>query len=119
MPVLSCGGMRFQQAWKDLPPEEITAENQANAEAVVHRALDLGINHFETARGYGSSEYQWGRILPDLPREDLIVQTKIGVREDPGEFLETFEQSMKNLRLEYVDLLSVHCLLYTSPSPRD
>ena len=77
MPVLSCGGMRYQWKWQDVPPSEIPAENQANVEAIIRRALELGINHFETARGYGSSEMQLGRILPRLPREKIIVQRKV------------------------------------------
>jgi predicted aldo/keto reductase-like oxidoreductase len=108
MPVLSCGGMRYQHSWSDVAPEKIPAEGQANLEATIHRALELGINHIETARGYGSSEMQLGRILPTLPREKLIVQTKVSPRESPAEFVETFEKSMSLLGLEYVDLLSLH-----------
>ncbi len=108
MPVLTCGGMRYQQKWGDFEPGDITAENQANVEATVMHALELGINHIETARGYGSSEYQLGRILPRLPREQLIVQTKVGPNEDPNKFLETFNKSMDYLQLEYVDLLAFH-----------
>src|SRR6185295_9173415 len=70
--------------------------------------VELGINHIETARGYGSSEMQLGRILPTLPRERIIVQTKVAPKATPQEFLETFETSMKYLRLDYVDLLSLH-----------
>ena len=77
MPVISCGGMRYQHKWQDVPPHEIPADNQANLEATIRRALDLGINHIETARGYGTSEMQLGRILPTLPREKMIVQTKV------------------------------------------
>src|SRR5512140_3642102 len=60
MPVLSCGGMRYQHKWSDVEPNEIPPDNQANLEAAVHRALELGINHIETARGYGTSEMQLG-----------------------------------------------------------
>lgn len=108
MPVFSCGGMRYQQSWKDVPEAEIEAEGQRNLEACIRKALALGVNHIETARGYGSSELQLGRILPDLSRDELIVQTKIGPKETAGEFLEVFEQSMGNLRLDYIDLLGVH-----------
>ena len=108
MPVFTCGGMRAQQSWNDGESDNITAENQANFEAIVHRALDVGINHFETARGYGTSELQYGRILPSLPREKMIVQTKIGPQETAREFLEVFDTSMKHLGLEYVDLLGIH-----------
>src|SRR6267142_5497093 len=77
MPVISCGGMRYQHSWKDEDAGGITAEGQANLEATIHRALELGINHIETARGYGTSELQLGRILPRLPRDKIIVQTKV------------------------------------------
>jgi predicted aldo/keto reductase-like oxidoreductase len=108
MPVFSCGGMRYQHKWQDVPPGEIPAENQANLEASIERALELGINHIETARGYGTSEMQLGRILPRLPREKLIVQTKVAPNENPQAFYETFNKSMDYLQLDHVDLLSLH-----------
>lgn len=108
MPVLSCGGMRYQHAWKDVLPEDVPAANQANLEATIERAVELGINHIETARGYGSSEMQLGQILPKFPRDKLIVQTKVSPRESAQEFRETFETSMKYLQLDHVDLLSLH-----------
>ena len=87
MPVLTCGGMRYQHKWNDVPPEDIPKANQENLEATIHRALELGINHIETARGYGTSEMQLGWVLPKIPREKLIVQTKVAPSEDPQEFL--------------------------------
>jgi len=108
MPVVSCGGMRFQFKWQDVDPREIPPDNQANVEACVRRALELGINHIETARGYGTSEMQLGRILPTLPRDKIIVQTKIGPKATAEEFLKTFETSMRYLGLGYVDLLALH-----------
>ena len=77
MPVFSCGGMRYQFKWQDVEPEDIPRENQENIEAIIHRAVELGINHIETARGYGTSEMQLGHVLPKLPREKIIVQTKV------------------------------------------
>ncbi len=108
MPVFSCGGMRCQYKWQDVHPNEVPPDNQANLEATVERALELGINHIETARGYGSSEMQLGRILPRLPRDKMIVQTKVAPHEDPKVFLDTFNRSMDHLKLEHVDLLSLH-----------
>ena len=108
IPVISCGGMRYQHSWKDEEAGGITAEGQANLEATIHRALELGINHIETARGYGTSEVQLGKILPRLPRERMIIQTKVAPCADPKEFLATFNQSMKNLQLDHVDLLGLH-----------
>jgi predicted aldo/keto reductase-like oxidoreductase len=108
MPVFSCGGMRYQHSWKDSDAGAITADSQANLEATIRQAVARGITHIETARGYGTSEVQLGRILPSLPREKIIVQTKVAPTENPRDFLATFETSMANLRLEYVDLLALH-----------
>ncbi len=108
MPVLSCGGMRYQYKWQDVDPRDVPPENQANLEATIHRALALGINHIETARGYGSSEMQLGAVLPRLPRDKMIVQTKVAPHATQREFLQTFDRSLKYLGLEYVDLLALH-----------
>jgi uncharacterized protein len=108
MPVYTCGGMRYQHSWQDVPESDIPPENQANLEATIRRAVSLGINHIETARGYGTSEIQLGRVLPEFPRASLIVQTKIGPKESADEYLRVFDQCLRNLRLDYVDLLAIH-----------
>ena len=94
--------------WQDVPFKDVPADSQKNLEATIHRALELGINHIETARGYGSSEMQLGAVLPSLPRDRIIVQTKVAPHATPEDFLNTFEKSMKYLRLEDVDLLALH-----------
>lgn len=108
MPVLSCGGMRYQHKWQDVPMDEVPEENQANLEATVRRAVELGINHIETARGYGSSERQLGMVLPQLPRDEIIVQTKIQPTEDPATFRQHFVESLERMQLDHVDLLGIH-----------
>ncbi|MBD2539843.1 aldo/keto reductase [Coleofasciculus sp. FACHB-SPT36] len=108
MPVFSCGGMRYQFKWQDVPGWRVPRDNQRNVEATIRRALEVGINHIETARGYGTSEMQLGRILPTFPREKLIVQTKISPKADAKEFRQEFEKSLAYLKLDYVDLLSLH-----------
>jgi uncharacterized protein len=108
MPVFSCGGMRYQYKWQDVPQWQIPQDNQQNLEATIKRAVELGINHIETARGYGTSEMQLGRVLPTLKREQLIVQTKISPKADAKEFQRDFEKSLRNLRLDYIDLLGIH-----------
>lgn len=110
MPVFSCGGMRYQHSWQDVSPTKIPLTEQENVETTIRRALELGINHIETARGYGTSEMQLGRILPKLPREKLIVQTKVVPHPDAKEFQRKFQQSMEFLGLDYVDLLGIHGL---------
>lgn len=108
MPVFSCGGMRYQHSWKDMPLADVPAKNQTNLEATIRRALNVGINHIETARGYGTSEIQLGQILPGLPRDRMIVQTKVSPTADPAEFRQNLTQSLDNLKLETVDLLGIH-----------
>ncbi|MGB0560515.1 MAG: aldo/keto reductase [Spirulinaceae cyanobacterium] len=108
MPVFSCGGMRYQHKWQDIPWSEVPDEGQANLEATIRRALTVGINHIETARGYGSSEMQLGRVLPTLPRDKIIVQTKVSPKADPAEFRQTLEHSLDLLQLDHVDLLGIH-----------
>jgi len=111
MPVFSCGGMRYQHSWKDREFHEIPADQQANLEATLRRAIELDILHFETARGYGTSELQIGQVLPKLTpdeRDRLILQTKVVPNADPEIFRQSLEKSFQNLGVERVDLLGIH-----------
>lgn len=106
MPVYTCGGMRYQQSWNDKDP--VSQNSQENLEATIKKALELGINHIETARGYGTSEAQLGQILPGLKRDSILVQTKATPMRKADQFLKTFDASMKRLGLDYVDFLGIH-----------
>ncbi|MBV5257716.1 aldo/keto reductase [Synechococcus moorigangaii CMS01] len=108
MPVFSCGGMRYQFKWQDQDPNKIPAENQQNLAATIRRSLELGINHIETARGYGTSEMQLGWVLSQFKREDLIIQTKVSPKADPQEFRREIEKSLDYLQVDYVDLFGLH-----------
>ena len=108
IPVFSTGGMRYQHKWQDIPWSEVPTDGQANLEATIHRSMELGINHIETARHYGSSEMQLGPVLKQLPREKLILQTKVPPTSTAKEFMTMFETSMRYLGMDYVDLLSLH-----------
>ncbi len=108
MPVFSCGGMRYQFKWQDISQSQIPPDNQANLEATIARSLEVGINHIETARGYGSSEMQLGKVLPTFPRDKLIVQTKVSPNADSKAFEREFKKSLQYLNLDYVDLLGIH-----------
>lgn len=108
MPVLSAGFMRCMQSWVDLPLAAVEERSQTNMEAIVRSALGHGVNHFETAHAYGSSERQLGRILPRLPRREIIVQTKVQPSADPGRFEADFLKSLQRLQIDRVDLLALH-----------
>ena len=84
----------------------------------LHRAVDLGVNFFDTADVYGDGHSE--RLLAQLKRErdeEIIVATKAGRRLDPhiadgynAENLSQFiERSLKNLEVEALDLLQLHC----------
>ncbi|MEM6458823.1 MAG: aldo/keto reductase [Planctomycetota bacterium] len=110
MPVISTGGMRYQDGWKDKPLSEVDPENQRNLEATIRHSIELGIHHIETARGYGCSERQLGLVLPTLPRDEIIVQTKVAPCDDPDEFTAHVHESLERLQLDHVDLLGLHGL---------
>lgn len=118
MPIVSLGTMRFQQTWNGSMDDmdKVDAAVQANLVAILKHAIcDLGINHIEAARGYGSSEMQVGAALKQMfdegicKREDLIVQTKVNPMK-VSDFKATMEKSFKSLQLDYVDLFSFHGL---------
>lgn len=109
VPVLSAGFMRAMHSWGQVLSAGIPAASQANMEGIVSRALELGINHFETARGYGTSEEQLGRALKRIARRDsFLLQTKIQPTNDPAVFRTDFLDSLQRLGVERVDLLALH-----------
>ena len=95
-----------------------------NARAIVRRAFDAGITHFDLANNYGppegSAEETLGRILQeDLGRwrDELIITTKAGYYMWPGPYgewgsrkslLASLDQSLKRMRLSYVDIFYSH-----------
>ena len=84
-----------------------------DAQAAVHRAIELGVNYFDTAPTYGDSEVVLGQCLRDVTAP-LIVSTKLGGRPKPYDprdkamIRDSFEQSLENLGRDQVDILMVH-----------
>ena len=92
--------------------------------AILRRAFDLGVNHFDLANNYGppagSAETNFGRHLRDdfRPyRDELIISTKAGYNMWPGPFgewgsrkylLASLDQSLNRMGLEYVDIFYSH-----------
>ncbi len=108
MPVLSLGGMRFQQSWSDLPPEQIVEHSQANLRATLERAVAAGFHHIETARHYGTSERQLGWLLREVPDPRRILQTKVPPQADADAFEAELATSFERLQVERIDLLGIH-----------
>ncbi len=83
-------------------------------------ALDCGMNYIDTAAYYGRglSELLLGRILPDLPRESLVISSKLG-RYAPAHFdfsasrvRESVDISLERMRLETIDIMFCHDVEY-------
>jgi len=94
--------------------------DEGESTATIHRAIDLGVNFFDTADMYGpyTNEVLVGKAIADR-REKVILATKFGVRRnEQGEFLgisgrpeyirSACDASLKRLGMEYIDLYYQH-----------
>ena len=108
MPVLSLGGMRFQQSWKDLEPKEIKNQEQDVLQKIIKYASQKGMHHIETARHYGTSERQIGWALRQIDDPKRTLQTKVPPNDDPLIFEQELELSMSRLGSKKIDLLAIH-----------
>ncbi|MEJ6482398.1 aldo/keto reductase [Nostoc punctiforme UO1] len=98
--VFSLGTMRYLASFE-------------NAQQIIEQALVLGINHLETARGYGKSEEYLGRALKaglSIPRTKLYITTKISATADADTMRRYIDESLERLQLDYLDCLGVHGL---------
>src|SRR5437773_9541923 len=81
--------------------------------AAIHRALDLGVNLFDTAPGYGDSEEVVGLALAGVKQEHY-VSTKLGGRPQPFDAKDTqglrhtLEESLRLVKRDRIDLLLIH-----------
>ena len=80
-------------------------------EQTVRQGISSGINHLETASSYGKSEDFLGECLQKnlpIPREQLIITTKLTPTDNGTQFWEQLEQSLARLQLDYIDCLAIH-----------
>ena len=80
-------------------------------EPTVERAIEMGVNFFDTSPGYKwqasmTSEERLGRILPKY-RKQIMISTKFDKR-NPDEAMREFERSLKRMKTDYIDILAVH-----------
>jgi aryl-alcohol dehydrogenase-like predicted oxidoreductase len=108
---ISLGTWAFGSEWGEVSDED--------SYAALNRAIDLGVNFLDTADVYGDgrSEKLIGRLLKNRPGDEIFVATKAGRRLDPHAAegydhanLSAFvERSLRNLGVEAIDLLQLHC----------
>src|SRR5947208_4662236 len=101
--------------------------NEENSRPIIQKALDLGINFFDTANVYslGTSEEILGRALKDFAkRDEVVIATKLHgkMREGPNgaglsrkAILSEIDNSLKRLQTDYVDLYQIHRWDYDTP----
>jgi uncharacterized protein len=84
-----------------------------NAYQTIQQALGLGINHIETASGYGKSEEYLGEALKSglsVSRQKLHITTKIPPTVDASSMSRCIDESLERLQLDYLDCLGIHGL---------
>jgi aryl-alcohol dehydrogenase-like predicted oxidoreductase len=85
--------------------------NQQDVDAVVRRSVQLGINYFDAAEAYndGRSEESLGQAVKGLPREKLVIGTKVSPPNCYAKMLpQHCEASLRRLGLDHVDLYMIH-----------
>ena len=92
-----------------------------NQYEMVHTAFDAGITHFDLANNYGppfgSAEINFGKIVKDLPRDEILISSKAGYIMWPGPYgewgsrkyiLASLDQSLKRVDVDYFDIFYSH-----------
>ena len=118
---LAYGCMRIGGEWSDEP---VAAAVKTAALTVVRTAYEQGINFFDHADIYtrGKSELVFAEVLKQIPREQLIIQSKCGIRfpgqphpTDPqrydfsyGHIVHSVEGILRRLNTDYLDILLLH-----------
>lgn len=123
---LGLGGAPLAGLYNDVEIQE--------AESIILKAYNLGINYFDTAPlyGHGRSELVFGSVLPEIPRKEFVISTKVGrllkpVHLTPSSeqfvnlpnqepifdysrdgILKSIEQSLTRLKLDYIDIVLIH-----------
>ncbi|MEU8801188.1 aldo/keto reductase [Spirillospora sp. NPDC048819] len=107
------GAMQLAGPWVLGPPQDPDA-----ARAVLRRAVELGVNHIDTAQPYGPDVVNEliAEVLHPYP-DDLVIATKVGGARDaeggwirasrPEQLRATVEQDLRSLRLEHIDLVNM------------
>ena len=102
------------------------AVDEDASRTIIKRALELGVNFFDTANCYsfGTSEEYLGRALKGVNRDEIVVATKVYIRMREGangaglsrkNIMTEIDHSLKRLGLDYVDLYIIHRWDYETP----
>jgi aryl-alcohol dehydrogenase-like predicted oxidoreductase len=95
------------------------AIEEEQGKGILRKALDLGVNFFDTANVYatGGCELAWGKFLKDVRRDSIVLATKVYFPMGPGpndsglsrkHIYEQCHGSLKRLQMDYIDLYQCH-----------
>ena len=103
--------------WHNFGGDSVT-ENQRQ---IIYSAFDCGVTHFDLANNYGppygSAEINVGKIIKDLPRDEILISSKAGYDMWPGPYgewgsrkyvLASLDQSLKRVDVDYFDIFYSH-----------
>jgi predicted aldo/keto reductase-like oxidoreductase len=79
---------------------------EKQAYALINRAIDLGINYFESARAYADSEIYYGLALQER-RKEIFLNSKSHARDKKGA-LQHLHETLRNMKTDYLDLWQIH-----------
>ncbi len=111
LPAVSLGGWQAIGGYR----------GDEDSKRIFFAAFDLGITHFDFANNYGhpagASEELFGRVLKEMPRDELVISSKAGYTMRPGPYgdwgsrkhlIESCEQSLRRLGVDHVDIFYSH-----------
>jgi uncharacterized protein len=107
--VITLGGMRYHQGWTP-PRDQLPKRSIEQCRDTVQRAFAAGINHIETAHGYGKSEHLYGKVLNEelaVPRDRYLFMTK-GASESGDAMRRLVGEQLAALRMDRVDFYAWH-----------
>ena len=103
---IGCGAFGVRNYLRPWDPDAAPAQRRTNE--MVHRALELGYNYFDTAPGYGRSEEMAGIALQGH-REEVVLATKVSAGQwTPEQIRRSVEASLRRLRTDVIDVLQFH-----------
>jgi len=94
-----------------------THHDESQSHRVIQRALELGVNLFDSAANYSDSEAILGRALSDVPRDRYLVATKFSPYAEgetiisPDEVIRSCERSLQRLQVDVIDVYQFHSVV--------
>ena len=103
-------------AWQLGESSDWESMSEKEAIELVNKALDLGVNFFDTAPNYGNgtSEIRLGKALKEIDRSKIVINTKFGhpatggTNFESNSIRESLEGSLRRLQTDYVDSIIMH-----------